>query len=157
MGDLKRQWNPCKVCKKYYNYSCPESIKNCKDFIPENSFRNFLANNRLQIVHSKPGDLDTIYFIDKNINIDNLDCHDLRTKSLENIEEILHYGEDFVHCFILNIDDETRNFVYNDDYIMSNYHINMVIDSNIKKTLKYRLDERFNYINIESLNKDTIL
>lgn len=159
MSDLKREWKPCEICKKYYDYSCENisDIKNCKKFIPENSFKNFLAKNYLKIINSGSKDLDIIYFINKEISIKNLDCHDLRGKSFENIKEILHYGEDFIHCFILNIDDKTRDFIYNDDYIMSHYDIKMIIDNDVKKTLKYRLDERFNYINIEFLNKDTIL
>ena len=161
MSDLKREWNPCKVCKKYYDYSCEHSIgiKNCKKFIRENSFVNFLALNNKQIVSKGPGDLDRIYFVDKDFNVGKGTgvFVDLRNSSFDDIKEKLHYGLDFIHIFILSIDEETRNFIYNDDYIMSHYSIKMLISSDVRKTLKYRLDERFSFVSIEFFNKDTIL
>lgn len=153
MSDLKRKWNPCKICKKYYDYSCCESIKNCKNFIPDNFFRNFLSLNGYEIGPLFGQPLDTIYFIDDEVKIPEgiKDFANLRNKDLNTIRETLHYKVDFIHIFFLSINDEIRDFIYNDDYIMSHYKINMVIDSNIKKSLKYRLDERFSYIEYTEL------
>lgn len=155
MSNLKREWNPCKVCKKYYEYTCNSDIKNCKNFILDNSFKNFLFTRNNY-------NLDKIYFLDKDIKLNtkdlyNKDIIDLRNNSFEKISEKLLYGLDFIHIFILSIDDETRDFIFNNDYIMSNYEINMVVDDNIKKSLKYRLDQRFSYITFDFFQKNTIL
>ena len=40
---------------------------------------------------------------------------------------------------------------------MGHYNIQMVVDNNIKKSLKYRLDRRFDFITYEFLEKDSIL
>ncbi len=154
MSNLKRDWNPCKICRKYYTYECSSSIKNCKKFIPDNSFRNFLALNNKQIVSLSTYDLDKIYFVDKNFKIvNNIGIFaDLRNSSFDDIKEKLHYGVDFIHIFILSIDEETRNFIYNDDYIMSHYDITMLLSSDIKQSLKYRLDERFNFFEFKGEN-----
>lgn len=155
MGDLRRNWDPCKVCKKYYEYTCNSGIKNCKDFKLDNSFINFLFTRNNY-------NLDKIYFLDKDIKLDIKNLHnkeivDLRNNSFEKISEKLFYGLDFIHTFILSIDDETRDFIFNNDYIMSHYEINMVVDDNVKKSLKYRLDQRFSYITFDFFQKNTIL
>ena len=150
MSELKKYWNPCKVCKKYYDYECSSSIKNCKKFIPDNSFRNFLTTNGYGIVELRLNGLDKIYFLDKDNKFSfNDGTLDLRKSSLEEIKDILHYGRDFCHTFILDINDETRDFIYNDDYIMGHYDVKMLVSSNIKESLKYRLDERFGFEEID--------
>lgn len=151
MSNLKREWNPCKICKKYYTYECSSSIKNCKKFIPDNSFRNFLAINNYSLV--KNYDLDKIYFIDKDTKINlNEESLDLRNASLDTIKDILHFGRDFCHTFILDINDDIRDFIYNDDYIMDHYDITMLLSSNIKQSLKHRLDERFKFFEFKGEN-----
>ena len=150
MSEYKRNWNPCNICSKYYHYTCehPTGIKNCKNFNPENSFKNFLALNNFEIKpNCRIDDLDKIYMAEGSIEKIE-DSIDLRNKSINEIIDILSIGFDFnfVHTFIIPIDDKTRESIYNDPYIMSHYEINMIIDKDIKKSLKYRLDQRFNYI-----------
>lgn len=149
MSEFRREWTPCKVCSKFYDYSCNEGIKNCKKFILENSFRNFLALNNYNVVNIFD-DIDKIYLVDDNINIVDVDFGkevlDLRNTHIDKIKEILTYGVDFCHVFILSINESIRDFLYFDDYIMSHYDIKMILSTDIKKTLRYRLDQRFNFI-----------
>lgn len=149
MSEFRREWKPCKVCSKYYDYSCNEGLKNCKKFIPENSFRNFLVLNNYDIINIS-NDIGKIYLVDDNINIVDVDFEkevlDLRNTHIDKIKEILMYGADSCHVFILSINESIRDFLYFNDYIMSHYDIKMILSTNIKKTLKYRLDQRFNYI-----------
>lgn len=151
MSEFRREWNPCKVCKKYYDYGCDSGIKNCKKFIPENSFRNFLALNNYDIKNLGMSELDKIYLVDDNVDIVNVvnydkEILDLRNYDIGKILNILIYGIDFCHVFILPIDSNIRDSLYNNDYVMSHYDIKMVLSTDIKKTLKYRLDQRFNFI-----------
>lgn len=160
MGDLNRVWTPCKICSKYYDFTCEgiNNVKKCKKLKLDNSFRNFLVKNHYEVINLRSYDLDKIYFIDNDFPQPRLtDTYDLRNKSLKEIEETLKYGMDFIHTFILSIDDDVRDFIYNNDYIMGHYNIQMVVDNNIKKSLKYRLDRRFDFITYEFLEKDSIL
>jgi len=160
MGDLNRVWTPCKICSKYYDFTCEgiDNVKKCKKLKLDNSFRNFLAKNHYELINLRSYDLDKIYFIDNDFPRPRwTDTYDLRNKSLEEIEEILKYGMDFIHTFILSIDDDVRDFIYSNDYIMGHYNIKMVVDNNVKKSLKYRLDGRFDFITYEFLEKDSIL
>jgi len=154
MGDLKRAWNPCKICKKYYDYNCDNNCsKQCYEFVPENSFLNFLAVNNKKIIDAgRYTELDRIYLVEDNFKAgEGFGAFaDLRKCSFDIIKEKLYGGVDFIHIFILPIDKETRDFIYNDDYIMSHYNIKMIISDNVKKTLKYRLDERFGFVTLNS-------
>lgn len=154
MGDLKRAWNPCKVCKKYYDYTCENKCtKNCYEFVPENSFLNFLAVNKMEIITTRRyTELDRIYLVEDNFKAgEGFGAFaDLRKCSFDIIKEKLYDGVDFIHIFVLSINKETRDFIYNDDYIMSHYNIKMLISDDVKKTLKYRLDERFGYVILNS-------
>ena len=52
MGDLSRVWTPCKICSKYYDFTCEgiDNVKKCKKLKLDNSFRNFLAKNHYELI-----------------------------------------------------------------------------------------------------------
>ena len=144
MSNTKREWIPCRICEHYYNEECDNKvISNCK-FKPTNDFIQFLSNRNLRLSEYDNYLSPTIYFVNDNYVIPNDNTYiDLRDKSIDDILLFISKTK-FGKKIILPIEEEYRNAIYNNEWVMKYYHIKMLLSKEFsKKDIKYKLDQRF--------------
>lgn len=151
MSTLKREWSACKICEHYYNETCDNIVKKECSFKPSNDFIQFLATNNLQLTHKDNYLQPVIYFVDKDFDISLIEENkekriDLRNESIENV--ILNLSSTkFRKVVFVSIDEEYRNIIYSNDWIMKFYFVRIVLNKEYSKRFtKYKLDQRFRII-----------
>lgn len=148
MSTLKREWSLCKICEHYYNETCDKIIKKSCDFKAANDFIQFLAKNNLQLTTKDNHLQPVIYFVENNFDISLIEENpekwiDLRNESLDNIIPLLS-SQKFGKVVFISIDEEYRNIIYNNDWMMKFYFVRMALDKEYtNKYIKYKLDQRF--------------
>lgn len=167
---VRREWDPCKICAYLDNENFENTCKECEEtktedhpsFYPANDFQQFLKKNNYKLdISQNRFDFevcpiiilsDSLDIIDKNINLFNdfynIDKEYYKINIHDTIEELKNSYK--LHTiYILSIDKETRNAIYNDEFIMKHYLIYLLYDdSDKRKSLKYKLDKRFYHIAI---------
>jgi len=149
MSNIKREWSSCKICEHYYNEICDKIVKKECSFKPSNDFIQFLATNNLQLLNKDNYLQPTIYFVDKDFDIslieENKDKQiDLRNEPIGIIVPFLSSTKFGKTVFVL-IDEEYRNTIYNNDWIMKFYFVRIALNKEYyTKFTKYKLDQRFN-------------
>ena len=149
MSSFKREWSVCKICEHYYNETCDKIVKKECNFKPSNDFIQFLSVNNLQLTTKDNYLQPVIYFVEKDFDIslieENKDKQiDLRNESIENIVPFLSSTK-FGKVVFISIDEEYRNVIYNNDWVMKFYFVRIALDKKYAtKYSKYKLDQRFN-------------
>lgn len=149
MSNIKREWSACKICEHYYNETCDKIVKKECNFKPSNDFIQFLAVNNLQLSNKDNYLQPVMYFVEKDFNISLIEeipekRIDLRNEKVENIISILSSTK-FGKVVFVSIDEEYRNTIYNNDWIMKFYFVRIALNKEYyTKFTKYKLDQRFN-------------
>lgn len=149
MSNIKREWSACKICEHYYNETCDKIVKKECSFKPSNDFIQFLATNNLQLSNKDNYLQPVMYFVEKDFDISLIEeipekRIDLRNESIENV--ILNLSSTKIGKVVfVSIDEEYRNTIYNNDWIMKFYFVRIALNKEYyTKYTKYKLDQRFN-------------
>lgn len=148
MSCIKRDWSQCKICEHYYNETCDKIVKKECSFKPSNDFIQFLAANNLQLSNKDNYLQPVMYFVEKDFDISLIEeipekIIDLRNEQVENVISILSSTK-FGKVVFISIDEEYRDAIYNNDWIMKFYFVRMALDKKYAtKYTKYKLDQRF--------------
>lgn len=168
---LRREWNPCKICAYLDNENFEDTCKECIEtkvedhpgFYPANDFQQFLKKNNY--ILSEPETRfsresipiivlsDSLYAVNDNRNLFsenykvNLDYFEKLENNPKDIVYELSSLYDYNVIYNLPIDKEYRDAIYKNEYIMRWYLVYMLYnDSDKKKSLQYKLDNRFYHL-----------
>ena len=153
MSNVKREWNPCKLCKQYYDEKCDNVVKHECKFIPVNDFSQFLFTHNFQLNYKTYEYKPFIYLIERDskyltdITIREGYKAKLIDPQKENAIYILKENDDFKTVFFIYNDEDIRDKIYNNYFIMTTYSIGMLLPKDIiKENIESRIDGRFRKI-----------